>query len=99
MKFFESFVGNLDNKQLREYVLDIFVDKIYAYKDKMVITFHFTDDKQELSYEDTLEMIENHKYLMDCVNDPEAHIVDSPAAAKMMESIASVGGTDPDFFP
>ena len=99
VKFFESFVGNLDNKQLREYVLDIFVDKIYVYRDKMVITFHFTDDKQELSYEDTLEMIENHKYLMDCVNDPEAHIVDSPAAAKMMESIASVGGTDPDFFP
>ena len=99
VKFFESFVGNLDDKQLREYVLDIFVDKIYVYRDKMVITFHFTDDKQELSYEDTLEMIENHKYLMDCVNDPETHVVDSPAAAKMMESIISEGGADPDFFP
>ena len=99
VKFFESFVGNLDNKKLREYVLDIFVDKIYVYKERMVITFHFTDDKQELSYEDTLEMIENHKYLMDCVNDPEAHVVDSPAAAKMMESIISVGGANPDFFP
>lgn len=99
VKFFESFVGNLDNKKLREYVLDIFVDKIYVYKERMVITFHFTDDKQELSYEDTLEMIENHRYLMDCVNDPEAHVVDSPAAAKMMESIISVGGANPDFFP
>lgn len=99
VKFFESFVGNLDDKQLREYVLDIFVDKIYVYRDTMVITFHFTDDKQELSYEDTLEMIENHKYLMDCVNDPETHVVDSPAAAKMMESIISKGGADPDFFP
>lgn len=99
MKFFESFVGNLDNKQLREYVLDIFVDKIYVYEDKMVITFHFTDDKQELSYEDTLEMIENHKYLMDCVNDPEAHVEDNPVAAKMRESLISVGGTDPNFFP
>ena len=99
VKFFESFVGNLDDKQLREYVLDIFVDKIYVYRDTMVITFHFTDDKQELSYEDILEMIENHKYLMDCVNDPETHVVDSPAAAKMMESIISKGGADPDFFP
>lgn len=54
VKFFESFVGNLDDKKLREYVLDIFVDKIYVYKERMVITFHFTDDKQELSYEDTL---------------------------------------------
>ena len=99
VKFFESFVGNLDNKKLREYVLDIFVDKIYVYRDKMVITFHFTDDKQELSYEDTLEMIENHGYLMDCVNDPEAHVEDNPVAAKMRESLISVGGTDPDFFP
>ena len=99
VKFFEGCVGNLDNKKLREYVLDIFVDKIYVYKERMVITFHFTDDKQELSYEDTLEMIENHRYLMDCVNDPEAHVVDSPAAAKMMESIISVGGANPDFFP
>ena len=99
VKFFESFVGNLDNKKLREYVLDIFVDKIYVYKERMVITFHFTDDKQELSYEDTLEMIENHRYLMDCVNDPEAHVEDNPVAAKMRESLISVGGTDPNFFP
>lgn len=99
VKYFESFVGNLDDKRLREYVLDIFVDKIYVYKGKIVITFHFTDDKQELSYEDTLEMIENHRYLMDCVNDPEAHVVDNPAVAKMKESILSGRGTDPDFFP
>ena len=65
----------------------------------MVITFHFTDDKQELSYEDTLEMIENHRYLMDCVNDPEAHVEDNPVAAKMRENLISVGGTDPNFFP
>ena len=99
VKFFESFVGNLDDKRLRNYVLDIFVDKIYVYRDKMVITFHFTDDKQELSYEDTLEMIENHKYLMECVNEPEAHVVISPAVVQMMESIVGAGGTDPDFFP
>lgn len=99
VKFFESFVGNLDDKKLREYVLDIFVDKIYVYKERMVITFHFTDDKQELSYEDTLEMIENHRYLMDCVNDPEAHVEYNPVAAKMRENLISVGGTDPNFFP
>lgn len=98
VKYFEGFVGNLDNEQLRKHVLDIFVDKIYIYKEKMVITFHFTDDKQELSYEDTLEMLENHGYLMDCVNDPEAHTVYSPTVAKMMESIINVGGADPDFF-
>lgn len=34
VKYFESFVGNLDDKKLRKYVLDIFVDKIYVYKGK-----------------------------------------------------------------
>ncbi len=79
-------------------MLDIFVDKIYVCREKIVITFHFTDDKQELSYEDTLEMIENHKYLMDCVNDPEALVVDNHTIAEMKESILSGGDTDPDFF-
>lgn len=36
-------------KNPKRYVLDIFVDKDYVYKDGMVITFHFTDDKHELS--------------------------------------------------
>lgn len=99
LKYFDSFVGNLDNKELREHVLDIFVDKVYVYNNELVITFHFTDDRQELSYEDTLEMIENHRYLMDCVNDPEAHVVDSPAAEKIRESILAIGDANPDFFP
>ena len=57
-------------------MLDIFVDKVYIYRDKMVVTFHFTDDRQELSYEETLEMIENHKYLMDFFNNPLAHVIE-----------------------
>ena len=99
LKYFDSFVGNLDNKEVRELVLDIFVDKVYVYNNELVITFHFTDDRQELSYEDTLEMIENHRYLMDCVNDPEAHVVDSPTAEKIRESILAIGDANPDFFP
>ena len=40
----------------------------------MIVTFHFIDDKQELSYDETLETIENHAYLVDGVNDPEAYM-------------------------
>lgn len=61
-------------EEVRRCVLDIFVDRVYIYKDKMIITFHFTDDRWELSYAETLEMIENHEYLMDCVIDPEAYV-------------------------
>ena len=62
------------DEDARRYVLDIFVDKVYLYEDSMIVTFHFIDDKQELSYDETLEMIENHAYLVDSVNDPEAYM-------------------------
>ena len=64
----------------------------------MVITFHFTDDRQHLSYADTLEMIENHKYLMDCVNNPEAHMVGGSVVDQMMASLLDQGGETPNFF-
>ena len=44
-------------------------------KTKLVIIFHFTDDRRELSYAETLEMIENHGYLTECFNDSVAHVV------------------------
>ena len=98
VKYFETFVGNFDDEDVRRYVLDIFVDKVYAFEDKLVITFHFTDDKQELSYADTLEMIENHKYLIDCVSDPEAHVVNGPVVDKMRENLLRLESENPDFF-
>lgn len=98
VKYFESFVGDLKNEEVKKRVLDIFVDKIYIYKDKMIITLHFLDDKQELSYEDTIEMIDNHAYLMDCVNDPESHTVWSKGLFSMVDSIRGSGGETTDFF-
>ena len=64
----------------------------------MAITFHFIDDRQELSYEETLEMIENHKYLMDCVNGPKAHVEGEPIMDKVRSRFLSQGGGNPNFF-
>jgi hypothetical protein len=64
----------------------------------MIITFHFLDDKQEMSYEDTIEMIDNHSYLMDCVNDPEGHTVWSKNLFSMVDSIKGSGDETTDFF-
>lgn len=96
--YFDSFVGGFDKEEVKKKVLDIFVDKIYIYKEKMVITFHFLDDKQELAYEDTIDMINNHAYLMDCVNNPEEHIVKSDRLEIMRDSILNSGGDTTDFF-
>ena len=75
----------MENEEVKRRVLDIFVDKIYIYEDGMTITFHFLDDKQELSYEDIIEMIDNHAYLMECVNEPESHIVRSEGLQIMVD--------------
>ena len=34
VKYFESFVGEMENDEVKKRVLDIFVDKIYIYKEK-----------------------------------------------------------------
>lgn len=99
VKYFDAFVGDFDDEEVRRYVLDIFVDKVYIYKDKMVITFHYTEDRQELSYTETLEMIKGHGYLIDFVNDPEAHMEGEPVAERMRDSLLNQGGMDSDFFP
>lgn len=98
IKFFDSFVGNFDNEKVRRYILDIFVDKVYIYEDKMVITFHFTDDRQELSYEETLKMIENRKHLMDFFNTPEENVIGESIVDQMRASLLDQGGENPNFF-
>ena len=65
----------------------------------MIVTFHFIDDKQELSYDETLEMIKNHAYLVDSVNDPETHVESGSAAERMKNSLLEQGVDDSDFFP
>ena len=99
IKYFDGFVGNFDDEDVRRYVLDIFVDKLYLYEDSMIVTFHFIDDKQELSYDETLEMIKNHAYLVDSVNDPETHVESGSAAERMKNSLLEQGVDDSDFFP
>ena len=98
VKYFERFVGNIDNEEVRRYVLDIFVDKVYIYKNRMVITFHFTDDRQELSYEETIEMIENRQYLMSFFNNPKTLVAGEPVDDEMFKSLLDQGGENSDFF-
>ncbi len=34
IKYFDGFVGNFDDEDVRRYVLDIFVDKVYLYEEQ-----------------------------------------------------------------
>lgn len=64
LRFYDGIVGDFDDEELRQFIFDHIVDKIYLHEEKMVITFRISDDTQELSYEETLGKIESLEQIM-----------------------------------
>ncbi|MCR4789264.1 MAG: recombinase family protein [Lachnospiraceae bacterium] len=57
-KFFEKYMNaNLDDWHTRDLVLDYFVDKIYLYDDRLIITGNFDDDERGMLFVE----VEKHK--------------------------------------
>lgn len=84
VRFLDSLIGDINDPDTRRKLLDFFVDKIYIYPDKMVLTFCYSDDQRELPFEDTIEFIDNRQRLLD--------MIDNPALRGGKEE-------NPDFFP
>ena len=98
VKFLSSLVGDINNPDTRRRLLDFFVDKIYVYPDKMVLTFYYTDDRRELPFEETLRLIDNRKKILDIMNSPRPEGV-VPSCALEMPLNDDDGEENPDFFP
>lgn len=51
--------SDLENAEIRDSILDYFIDKIYLYDDKIVLTGNYTDDKDiEVTFEEWQEVME-----------------------------------------
>ena len=98
VKFLSSLVGDINNPDTRRRLLDFFVDKIYVYPDKMVLTFYYTDDRRELPFEETIRLIDNRKKIVDMMNSPRPEGV-VPSCALEMPLNDDDGEENPDFFP
>lgn len=98
VKFLSSLVGDINNPDTRHRLLDFFVDKIYVYPDKMVLTFYYTDDRRELPFEETIQLIDNRKKIVDMMNSPRPEGV-VPSCALEMPLNDDDGEENPDFFP
>ena len=98
VKFLSSLVGDINNPDTRRRLLDFFVDKIYVYPDKMVLTFYYTDDRRELPFEETVRLIDNRKKILDMMNSPRPEGV-VPSCALEMPLNDDDGEENPDFFP
>ncbi len=98
VKFLSSLVGDINNPDTRHRLLDFFVDKIYVYPDKMVLTFYYTDDRRELPFEETIRLIDNRKKILDMMNSPRPEGV-VPSFALEMPLNDDDGEENLDFFP
>ena len=99
LRYLDSFVGDINNPDTRRHLLDSFIDKIYVFPDKLVITFHYTDDRRELPFEEMKQLIENSRTIESMLGDYQG--TPTEAAAKMRESLLNgleENEEDPDFF-
>lgn len=78
------------------YILEFFIDKIYVYPDKMVLTFYYTDDRRELPFAETMQLINSRQRILDLMNSPRPEGV-VPACA--LEMSLDDEEENPDFFP
>lgn len=52
--------ADFDDEETRNGILEYFVDKIYVYNDRLVITFYYSDDKTEIALDTLTEITENY---------------------------------------
>ena len=56
--FFEQYAGaQLDDAETRDAVFEYFIDKIYVYDDKIVVTFFYSDDNREIGFNEWSKVI------------------------------------------
>ncbi|WP_368276666.1 hypothetical protein [Coprococcus sp. RTP21204st1_G4_RTP21204_210225] len=73
-KYFVMYAkADFDDEDTRNQVLEYFVDKIYVYNDRLVITWYYSDDKTSIDL-DALTELQKHlnltrwEYPKVCVN-------------------------------
>ena len=58
-KYFETYVkADFDDEDTRNLVLEYFVDKIYVYNDRLVITWYYSDDETSIDLDALTEITE-----------------------------------------
>lgn len=96
VKFLNSLIGDVNNPDTRRRLLECFIDKIYVYPDKMVLAFHYTDDRRELAFEDISQFIDNQQEILSMMNSPHPQ---GEAPARVLEMLMDDEEENPDFFP
>lgn len=95
IKFLDSFIGDINVPEARRRLLDFLVDKIYIYPDKMVMTFHYSEDQRELAFDDVEQLIENRQRILSIL---DGRGEKTEQTDKMLASLIGNDKENPDFF-
>ena len=96
IKFLNSIVGNVNDPDTRRRLMELFIDKIYVYPDKLALTFHFSGERRELPFEETEQLIDNQQKILSLMNG-QSNPENVPTG--MFESLIGNGEENSDFFP
>lgn len=68
VRYLKCFIGNLNEPSLRDKVLAYLVEKIYIYRDKIVINFYYSEDKREIDFKEFNDYLNNLDYIMEKID-------------------------------
>ena len=100
LRFLDSFIGDINNPDTRRKLLDGLVDKIYAYPDKLAVACFYSDDRRELPFDETVQLIENRKAIRSLANGIQ--YVPTELSETMLQSLLEDADEDEEisgFFP
>lgn len=90
VRHLESFTGNLGDSEVRRRVLDLLINKIVLFDDKVVVTFNFSDDRREFDIKEMEQVIENREKILKILDNHEPFVYNKNIGT----ADAVVGNTD-----
>ena len=91
VKYLDSYMGTMDEQAVRNQVLNLLVDKIYLYADKVVVNCFFSEDAREIRFDEFDEHIANLEKINNMLDNSDTN---SYAMPKSLEKL--IGNIETD---
>ena len=95
VKYLDSICNNFEDDYSKHKLLELFVEKIYIYDDKLVVNFFYSDDTREVSFEKMQQIFAAEKQIEDIMNDTTLR---NRVPIETLKSMLGENEEDSDFF-
>lgn len=95
VKYLDSICNNFEDDYSKHKLLELFVEKIYIYDDKIVVNFFYSSDNKEVSFEKMQQIFAIDKRIEDAMNDTTLR---NRVPMEMLQSLLGEEEEDSDFF-